>query len=336
MEKRPVANVKLGLFVVAGLVFLVVLLYLIGKNENLFGPTYVLKAKFDNVQGLVAGNNVRFAGIQAGTVKRLDVINDTTIEVTMVIQKGMRSIIRTSAVASIGTEGLVGNEIVNITPAGDAAPIAHEGDLIATKKAVSMDDMLRTLYRTNNDVAVIASELKSTITRINSSSGLWSLLNDHSIPYNLRASIANIRTATGKAGTMVDNLNDVVLIVKSGNGSLGMILNDTTLAGRLNEAIAKINKVGVEADVLAGELNQLAAGIRGDVNSGKGPVHALLKDSLLVRKISESLDNIEKGTDGFNQNMDAIKHSFLFRGYFRKLEREKLNASKLSTAKKLP
>ena len=87
MAKHGINNVKLGAFALAGLLFLVLLLYMIGKNRSLFGATYILKARFENVQGLVPGNNVRFSGIEAGTVKRIKILNDTTIEVTMAIEK---------------------------------------------------------------------------------------------------------------------------------------------------------------------------------------------------------------------------------------------------------
>jgi phospholipid/cholesterol/gamma-HCH transport system substrate-binding protein len=60
-----------------------------------------------------------------------------------------------------------------------------------------------------------------------------------------------------------------------------------------------------------------------EINSGKGTIHALLKDSSITAKLNQSLDNIQKGTDGFNQNMEALKHNFLFRSYFKKLERQK-------------
>jgi len=71
--------------------------------------------------------------------------------------------------------------------------------------------------------------------------------------------------------------------------------------------------------------------IRNDVHHGKGTVNALLKDSLLVTKLNTSLDNIQKGTDGFNQNMEALKHNFLLRGYFRKQEKQKGKDKKMGT-----
>ncbi len=324
MAKRIFDNVKLGTFVLAGLIFLVILLYMIGKNQHLFGSTYTLKVRFENVQGLVAGNNVRFSGIETGTVKRINILNDTAIEVTMVIDKKMLSVIRKNAVASIGTDGLVGNKVVNIVPARQPGPLAVEGDLLASRKTVDTDGMMQTLYKTNNDIAVIAEDLKSTVQRINNSSGLWALLGDESIPRDLRISVQNIRLATGKAGNMADNLQAIVSDVKNGKGAAGAILRDTSFAKNLNEAILKIKNIGDEADSLAGEINKMVAGIQKDVNTGSGAVNALLKDSSIVIKLNTSLDNIRKGTDGFNQNMEALKHNFLLRGYFKKQEKQRL------------
>lgn len=323
MAKRVINNVKLGLFILAGLLFLVILLYMIGKNRSLFGDTYVLKARFENAQGLVAGNNVRFSGIQAGTVKKLQILSDTVIEVTMIIEKKMQTVIRKNAIASIGTDGLVGNKVVNIVTAKQPAALAEEDDILASKKAVSTDEMLQTLYKTNNDVAIIASNLKTTVQQINNSNGLWALLNDNALPQDLRISANNIRLATAKADNMADNLNAVVKDIKNGKGSVGSLLKDTSFAKNLNEAVVKIKAVGDEAGALAGEINKIVAGLQADINNGKGVANALLKDSMVVVKLNISLDNIQKGTDGFNQNMEALKHNFLLRGYFKKLERQK-------------
>ena len=323
MAKRIINNVKLGSFVLAGLICLVLLLYMIGKNRNLFGNNYVLKTRFENIQGLIAGNNVRFSGIQAGTVKSIKILNDTVIEVTMIIEKKMQSIIRKNAITSIGTEGVVGNKVVNIVPARQPGPLAEEGDILVSKKTIDTDEILNILSQTTNDVSVIAANLKITVQRINSSSALWTLLNDQSIPEGVRNSVTNIRLASGKAGTMVDNLNAIVMDVKNGKGSVGAILKDSSFAKNLNEAILKIKNVGDETDSIAGEINKMVTGIMQDVNSGSGAVNALLKDSMMVIKLNSSLDNIQKGTDGFNKNMEALKHNFLLRGYFKKLEKQK-------------
>lgn len=327
MAKKIINSVKLGAFVLGGLLFLVLLLYMIGKNQDLFGDTYELKARFENIQGLVPGNNVRFAGIHAGTVKRVKILNDTIIEITMIIDTKMKNIIRKNVIVAIGTDGLVGNKVVNITPGHQPAPFAEEGDILTSKKAVDTDEMLQILYRTNNDIAVISADLKVAVQRINNSNGLWNLLNDQTIPQNVKTAVTNIRLATAKAIITVDNLNNIVTDVKKGKGSAGKILYDSSIAQNLNEAIIKIKIIGNEANTVVQHVNDITSGLQQDINNGKGTLHAILKDSMLVQQLNQSLNNIQKGTDGFNQNMEALKHNFLLRGYFRKLERQKQKAA---------
>jgi phospholipid/cholesterol/gamma-HCH transport system substrate-binding protein len=324
MENRTINNIKLGAFVSGGLLFLVVLLYMIGANRSLFGATYILKARFENVQGLVSGNNVRFSGIQAGTVKNIQILNDTVIEVVMIVDKKMQAIIRTNALVSIGTDGLVGNKVVNMVPSKVSAPLAKEGAILLVKRAVSTDEMLQTLYTTNNDIAVIAANLKMTVQRINTSTAIWTLLSDPYIPNDLKLSIAKIREATSKAASITNNLDEMIVEVKNGKGLLGMILTDDTLANNFGNVVLKINSVGEQLDTLSGEIRGLVNNFNQDLNKGKGPFNTLLRDSMLSIKLSNSLDNIQQGTDGFNQNMAAIKHSFLLRGYFKKMRKKEL------------
>ncbi len=321
MENRAINNIKLGVFVSGGLLFLVVLLYMIGANRSLFGATYILKARFENVQGLVSGNNVRFSGIQAGTVKNIQILNDTVIEVVMVVDKKMQAIIRSNALVSIGTDGLVGNKVVNIVPSKVSAALAKEGAILLVKRAVSPDEMLQTLYTTNNDIAVIAANLKMTVQRINSSTAIWTLLSDPYIPKDIKLSIAKIHEATSKAASITNNLDKMIDEVKNGKGLLGKLMTNDTVANKFGNIVLKINSVGEQVDALAGEIRGLVNHFNQDVKAGKGPFNSLLRDSLLSMKLSNSLDNIQQGTEGFNQNMAAIKHSFLLRGYFKKMRK---------------
>ena len=92
MNTATFNNGKLGLFVLAGSLLLIFLLYMIGKNKFMFGSNFILKARFENVQGLKSGNNIRFNGIEIGTVKSISIINDTCIEVNMIIGKKLKNI----------------------------------------------------------------------------------------------------------------------------------------------------------------------------------------------------------------------------------------------------
>jgi phospholipid/cholesterol/gamma-HCH transport system substrate-binding protein len=330
MANKTINNLKLGLFVIAGIVFMIVMLYMIGKDQSLFSRNIELKARFSNAQSLVKGNNVKYAGIQVGTVKTVKLINDSTVEVVMLIEEKIKSMISKNAVVSIGTEGFIGNKIVSIIPGNGHAEPVEDGDMLTSKKIISTDDMLETLSVSNKNIAVISEELKTTVHQINSSKALWQLLNDDALPANLRKAAININLATVKANNTVNDLHDMIADVKEGKGSLGKVLTDTSFALQLSDALEKLKRVGDNATRLSDEINTVVTGIKDDVNNGKGTVNALLKDSAIVIKLNNSLYNIEQGTAAFNENMEALKHNFLFRGYFRKLEKQKEKNSQKS------
>lgn len=332
MKSNTSRNIKLGVFVVSGVLFLILMLYMIGKNENLFGAKITLRTRFYNAQGLMPGNNIRYSGIQVGTVKDVYIVNDTTIEVVMLIKEKMRSYIRQSAIVSIGTDGLMGNKLVNITPSEVPAPFVRDGDMLASRRPLNTEEMLRVLSDTNDDIAIIAEDLKKSIQRINNSTALWNLLSDETVPENLRSSMVQVRRASEGVNNMVSDLQMVVNQVQSGKGALGLVLNDTTFARNLNEALVKVKSIGEQADTLSGQIRALATSLQQDIEKGEGPVPALLKDKDLTIKLNNSLDNIEKGTESFQQNMEALKSNFLFRGYFKRLERQQQKQT-LSTAK---
>jgi len=116
MAKTKLENLKLGIFVVFGTLLLVTAAYLIGNRQNMFGKTIPISALFKDANGLQNGNNVRFSGINVGTVNKIEMINDTTIRVHMIIEEKMQNHIKKDAVATIGSDGLVGSMLINIVP----------------------------------------------------------------------------------------------------------------------------------------------------------------------------------------------------------------------------
>jgi phospholipid/cholesterol/gamma-HCH transport system substrate-binding protein len=333
MKSNTPNNIKLGIFVVGGLFFLILMLYMIGKNENLFGAKIMVKTRFQNAQGLLPGNNIRYSGIEVGTVKSVSILNDTTIEVVMMIKESMQQYIRKNAIATIGTDGLMGNKLVNINPSGGSAPFVQEGDVLPSRKPLDTDAMLRILSDTNDDIAVIADDLKKSIQRINNSTALWSLLGDESLPANLRTSMIQVRNASAGVNNMVGDLQMVVDHVQQGEGALGMVLYDTSFNRNLKEALVKVRSIGEQADTLSKQISALATSVHQSVEEGEGAVHALLKDKQITNKLNISLENLEKGTESFQQNMEALKSNFLFRGYFKKLERQQQQKGGESKAK---
>lgn len=321
MAKQTGNNIKLGIFVMAGLLLLITGLYIIGKNHSLFGSKFALKAHFKNANGLMPGNNVRFSGIQAGTVRGVEIINDTIIEIDFYVEKKTRAYIRKNAVVSIGTEGLMGNKVLNIYPGTGNAPMAEEGDILVTRMEEDMTNVLETLYSTNENVHEISEELLKTLKRINGSRALWTLMNDTTLPENLRISLVNIRDASTSIVNASASLNDVVQGIQKGEGAAGVLLKDTAAQKNLSVAIKNICHASAEANTLVERLDRLALDI--EQNMDKSPAGLILQDTAAAASINRSLDNIEKGTASFSENMEALKDNFLLRRYFRKKEKSK-------------
>lgn len=177
-------NIKVGAMVVTGIVLLVVALYFIGEQKNIFGDTFHLKARFKDVNGLLPGNNVRYSGIDVGTVKEVKFMNDSMVEVTMIIEQDVMPYIKKNAVALIGTDGMMGNKLVNINSAGPA-PGVTDGDVITSREPVNMDESTRTLMVTNENIKAITTDLRSMTNKLDSSA-MWSVLSDTTVAESVK------------------------------------------------------------------------------------------------------------------------------------------------------
>lgn len=336
MKKSITNTVKLGLFVLTGMFLLILSLYILGKNRKLFGASFELKTHFENVNGLVSGNNVRYSGIDVGSVSEVVILNDTVIEVTMNIDKKMKTFIRSNAVVSLGTDGLIGSRVVNISPGAGDAPLVAGGELLPSREEISTQAMLQTLHRTNENIAIITEELRATVHRINTSAQLTELLEDRSISANLKASLVHLHETTEKASALMTSANETMALASKGEGTIATLLTDTTLAAELQQAVRKIKTVESSAERLANDLDAIAISVDKEMNQGQGTVNALLKDSLMADRLRQTIENVEKGTAAFNVNMEAMRHNFLFKGYFKKLEKEKKKAEKEAAKEKPP
>ncbi|HSY60406.1 MAG TPA: MlaD family protein [Cytophaga sp.] len=281
----------------------------------------MLKARFSQLDGLAEGNNVLFSGIQAGTVKNISIINDTTIEVVLLIDNKVKPYIHENALAIIGTEGLMGNRMINITPINGDSPIVKSGDLLAVQPPVNKDDMLQTLAKSNNNIAAITEIVKGTVLRVDSSD-VFKVINDKSLGMSLKSTFDNINKAAAKAHEMLNGMNQLVVQMKTGKGAAGLLLTDTAFAGTLKETLSNLKLASDNTNKLTIQLNGIANNVNQDLFYGKGSIHRLLQDSVMAGNLSSSMENVRKGTAGFNQNMEALKHNFLLRGYFKRLAKQ--------------
>ncbi|UNY97284.1 MlaD family protein [Zhouia spongiae] len=319
MGRTTSEKIRLGALVTAGTTLLVVAAYLIGNKENLFSQTFMLSVQFANVNGLQEGNNVRFSGVNVGTVKNITVVNDTTIKVDMILKESIQVFIKKDAVATIGSDGLVGNMIVNINPGKNSDEAVKDGDQIISYSKIGADDLLGTLSVTNENAALLTADLLKITRAITEGKGtLGRLLNDTAMAKNLDESIENLKYVSDKATLSIDRLNKILKSTDDKENVVGVLFKDTVSGAKLKHVINDLQSSGENLDSLLKNLNTVVY----DVKTGRGALYYLTADTVLVKQLQKTIDHIEQGTESFNQNMEALKQNYLFRKYFKKLEKE--------------
>ncbi|MBK8367922.1 MAG: MCE family protein [Bacteroidetes bacterium] len=314
MGQETSKNIRVGAFVLAGTVLLIFSLYLIGAKQNLFGSTFELKSQFKNVNGLMPGNNVRFTGIDVGTVKSVEIINDSTVDVTMVIENKVQAFIKKNATAMVGTDGLMGNKLININSSNESAPSVEDGDFLVSKSPLGTDDMMRTLNITNENVKDITIDLKNIVRRLNSPNTLWSILMDTIVAENVKEAIVNIKVTGERTAIITGDLSRIVKHVKEGKGTIGALIADTTFAVKLNQSIVNIKLITDSLALVTGDLHYITS----KVKKGEGAIGTVLMDTTFVNNLNESMKNVRSGTKNFDEDMEALKHNILLRNYFEK------------------
>lgn len=330
MEKTTSQKMLLGLFVIIGLLVFILAVYFIGDKQKMFGKTHHLEAVFNNVNGLQLGNSVRYSGISVGTVRGIEMINDTTIRVDMIIDKAIFSYIKKDAVATISSDGLVGNMIINILPGKSDEPSVKPGDEIRSHNRVRTEDMLNTLSETNKNAAEITSNLLKITNEILKGKGTLGLLvNDTITSKDLGETMRYLKLTTKGASETVAQLNKLVTALNNKDNVVG-VLKDSAVAHQIKSMV-------INLDQSTNELNKVVTNLDAavlNIKEGKGAINYLSNDPGLVQKIDSTMTNINEASAKLSENMEALKHNFLFRGYFKKQEKKKAEAAKAEENKK--
>lgn len=324
MEKTASQKIRLGLFVIIGLLIFILAVYFIGNKQKMFGKTNHLEAIFNNVSGLQLGNNVRYSGVSIGTVRTIEMVNDTTIRVDMIIDKSMFSFIKKDAIATISSDGLVGSMIINILPGKGNEPPVQPGDEIHSQNRIRTDDLLNTLSITNKNAASLTSNLlKITDKMIDGKGTMGVLLNDTIMSKDLSETMHYLKLTSKGANETVLKLNSLITSLDHKDNVVG-VLKDSAVANKIKNMVTNLDQSSNEINKVITNLNATILNIK----DGKGTLNYLSNDPKLVKKIDSTMTNINQASFLLNQNLEALKHNFFFRGYFRKQEKEKAKATK--------
>ena len=316
MEKSTSQKINLGIFVILGSLLFIITIYFIGNKKDMFNKTIQISAVFNNINGLQTGNNVRFSGINVGTVKQIVIQNDSVIRVDMAIEKEVISHIKKDAIASIGSDGLVGNMIINIIPGKKSNEAVSFGDTILSENKTTTDEILKTINSTSANAKVITDNLVRITNQISSKEGtIGMLINDTVMSQDLKRTVYNLKVTTKITSESMATLNNIIVGLNNKDNVIGT-LKDTLVGRKIKVIIANLEKSSQQ-------INQTISNIK----DGKGALNYLSNDPKLVKQIDSTMININQASSRLNENLEALKHNFLFRGYFKKLEKEKTKKS---------
>ncbi|EJL70578.1 MlaD family protein [Chryseobacterium populi] len=346
MSNESSNNWKLGIFVTAGIFLFITAIYFIGVNRNLFGSNFALRSEFKNVSGLKQGSNVRLSGINIGTVNKIDFISDSLVLVKLVIRKDVQKYIKTDAVASIASDGLMGDKILIISPGTTSTTIVKDNDVIASYKTIEIDDLFSSIKQSTDNAKTITDELVKFSSKMNNKNSLLTkIMTDKDFASSIDKTIKNLQISSQELAKFTPILNNK-------NGTIAKIFTDKKWADHIESSISNLRNSSQEISMFTKKLNDknnvfsqlssndsLAISIEktlrnlekssddliqftSKINNDENVLSKLTNNRKLGKSVDSTIINIEKGVGELREIEAAAKNNFLLRGYFNKKKKE--------------
>ncbi|MEZ0486981.1 MlaD family protein [Fibrella aquatica] len=318
-------GVIVGLFVFIGLAILLAGILFLGGQQKRFVSTIEIKAVFNDVGGLKTGNNVWFSGVKIGTIKRIRFVGSSKVEVDMNIEEKSAQYIRKDAQATLGSDGLIGNKLIVIVGGSLNTPSVEEGDMLRAREALSMESIIDTLQVTNRNLLKITTDIGSIVNRVKNGRGLAGLLlNDTAIVQNFRGSMVSLQQASANAAKMTGSLTTFTAKLNRPGTLANDLITDTTIMRNVRTSTANLQRASVSANDVVADVKQTTEKLK----NGNSALGVLTSDVSVGNDIRSTVRNLNSSTQKLDENLEALKSNFLFRGYFRKQEKAKVKAAK--------
>jgi len=283
--KKSISNkVRLGIFISLGILIFILAIYFIGEKQQLFRSTFRLSGIFKDVAGLQVGNNVRLSGINVGTIDNITIISDTSVRVIILVDENTRKFIKKDAVASIGSEGLMGNKVLVISPGTGGKKTIENDDVIATSQPTDIDEILVSLKTTIDNTASITGDLAKISTNIESGQGtIGRLMMDKTWRQDIQSTIINLKEGSVGFKTFMEQTNE------------------------LDNILVRLNKTIDNTANITYDLSEITSKIQ----SGEGMIGKLLMDQSMGQNLDSTLINLKDGLAEFKIFMKKAQDSWL-------------------------
>ena len=315
-------RVRVALFVIVTLAVLIAAVLVLGRSKNLFSRKAVLHSSFENVGGLIAGSEVRLAGMSIGVVRHIHFSHDPVnrrVGVDFSIRASYLDRIRKDSVAQVTSKGLLGDAIVDISVGSPDQPALQDGDTIESHEPVGLGQIVARAESAIRGIDVLAGDVDERLRLVltpGAATDFGKLLHStaavaegiehgpgliHALIYDPKLSGDTTR-AVGEiektASALEKSAGDIEKLageLRRGGGDLEQLLAEArTGHGLLHELIYEEDKQHLVRDLgdTARILRQLAV----ETQQGKGTVGALLKDPSIYNDLTAILGNLKRNT----------------------------------------
>jgi phospholipid/cholesterol/gamma-HCH transport system substrate-binding protein len=312
-------NLKLGAFVLAGLLLFFVSIIFLGKQGTLFNRTFTVSAVFKNVEGLKDGDAVWLSGVRIGIVKNVSIVQEGKVIVSLSLRERQNEFIKQDATATIGSDGLVGNKIVVIRP-GSLPQMIHDEDTINSFSPTDTQELFNLAKEVGLNTKAITQDLKLITAKLNNGEGIMGeLIHEGELSTEVRQLVNSLKMASQNTNRATADLQRMMHEINTGDGLLTKLIKDSSYADTFGKTLANVKEVGENSKVISDNLKDLVKKMDSDNNA----IGVLLADTTFAKKLRTTLDNAQSASAKLDENMQALQHNFLLRGYFRKQERKK-------------
>ncbi|MBB6498729.1 MlaD family protein [Pedobacter cryoconitis] len=308
-------SIVVGIFIFIGLLIFIAGVLTLGGKQKRFVSSITLKAIFNNVNGIQAGNNIFFSGVKIGTVSKINFYGNAQVEVTMHIEESAQKYIHKNALAKQGSEGFIGNKMIEIIAGSGEAPEVEDGDRLNVVSALGPDDIMKTLQANNKNILAITDDFKKVTTNMLQGKGtLGTLLADTAMAARLRQMTVNLENASASTARVTSAVALYTSKLNTKGTLTNELLTDTTVFANLKKAVKSLQNTAASASEMTNNLKVTS----NKLNSDKNAVGVLLNDEQTATKLKNTVSNLESSTKKLDENMEALQHNFLLRGFFKK------------------
>jgi phospholipid/cholesterol/gamma-HCH transport system substrate-binding protein len=293
-----------GVFVLGGLLLFAVGLFMIGDRQMAFADKFVIYTEFAKITGLQPGAIVRVSGARAGSVTRIEPPPGPSgkFRVRLEVSEELHQLVRTDSLASIDTEGLVGGSFLAISTGTEQNPQAPPESTIPGREPFEISDLLTrmsdTIAKVNGAIDAMQGDLQHAVVAVGDTvDNANELINTVS---------GDVKRMAAAGSRITNDVADLAEGVREGRGTIGKLMRSDELYGRITSIAASAEQIATDTRQVVQKARETLEGFQ----SSDGPV------SEVTTGLKQTLEDARTAVAGVSENMEALKHNFLLRGFF--------------------